>query len=516
MKKAILYARVSSDEQAREGKTSLKTQVKACRDYAEKNGLDIPDETFVVTDDFTGTVPIESRPNGKTAYQMLLDGRADVLVAYRMDRLTRPPEEGDEWDIPVLIRGLAKLGKEIHLVNRGRIGTTFVELLMATFDAKGGGDERRTDLERMRIGHLEKAKSGRVPGKGRRLFGYYYGDGTYNIDKVESPIIQQIFDWYVNGRDGEKMSLRAIALYLTQHGVQTARDRDGAKRPKRQYGLWYLSNVRRLLQHPAYKGEWHYHDGLSGETVIVPIPPIVDVRTWKRAQTLLKLNKEYAARHSTPGRYILRGMIHCATCHKTFIGRIESDHLYYRPNCSADAPYPASHEHEIVARVIEEAAWDYVLHLILSDDLENILADLAGNSDKLEGEYQAKIAQVNADLAAVEAEAVNLVEAIAQVGGAVGDALHKRIEATNEKSTKLLQQREELEQGRPSFVADDVAAYLELRRKLAQGIENATQETKRRRFEEIELYVNVKDGYATITSLFPGIVMSNVNLHPHD
>jgi hypothetical protein len=50
---------------------------------------------------------------------MLRSGAADVLIAYRIDRIVRPPEDGDEWDMPILIRGLAKLGKEIHTLDRG-------------------------------------------------------------------------------------------------------------------------------------------------------------------------------------------------------------------------------------------------------------------------------------------------------------------------------------------------------------------------------------------------------------
>ena len=41
-KQAVLYCRVSTTEQADEG-NSLTTQEKACREYAIKNGFDVPD-----------------------------------------------------------------------------------------------------------------------------------------------------------------------------------------------------------------------------------------------------------------------------------------------------------------------------------------------------------------------------------------------------------------------------------------------------------------------------------------
>jgi DNA invertase Pin-like site-specific DNA recombinase len=121
-KRAVIYARVSTDEQADKG-YSLQSQVEACGKYAHDHGLEIaggryfdkvaktlvdePNENTVsircFIDDYTGTVPIESRPEGRKAYEMLRNNQADVLIAYRIDRIVRPPEDGDEWDMPILI-----------------------------------------------------------------------------------------------------------------------------------------------------------------------------------------------------------------------------------------------------------------------------------------------------------------------------------------------------------------------------------------------------------------------------
>ena len=103
-------------------------------------------------DDYTGTVPIEARLEGCKAYAMLADGEADALIAYRIDRIVRPPEEGDEWDMPILIRGLAKLGKELHTCDRGQLSTSFADLLIAMLDAKSAGHERRKLMERSSAG----------------------------------------------------------------------------------------------------------------------------------------------------------------------------------------------------------------------------------------------------------------------------------------------------------------------------------------------------------------------------
>jgi DNA invertase Pin-like site-specific DNA recombinase len=90
---------------------------------------------------------------------LLQSGAADVIVAYTIDRFVRPPEDGDEWDMPILIRGLAKLGKEIHTVRRGKLNTNFADLLIALLDARKAGEERRDIRERSMRGK-RKSKIG--------------------------------------------------------------------------------------------------------------------------------------------------------------------------------------------------------------------------------------------------------------------------------------------------------------------------------------------------------------------
>ncbi|NTU64135.1 MAG: recombinase family protein, partial [Chloroflexi bacterium] len=156
-KRAVIYCRVSTDEQAERG-YSLPSQLEACERYARDHGMEVID-TF--KDDYTGAVPLETRPDGRKAYDLLRSGGADVLIAYRIDRIVRPPEDGDEWDMPVLIRGLAKLGKEIHVCNRGELKTDFASLLIAMLDARKAGEERRDIVERTKRGKDRKASSGK-------------------------------------------------------------------------------------------------------------------------------------------------------------------------------------------------------------------------------------------------------------------------------------------------------------------------------------------------------------------
>ncbi len=167
--RAVIYCRVSTEEQKRRG-TSLDKQEDVCSRYAASHGFQIVGK---FKDDYTGTVPIECRPEGGKAFTMLTSGAADALIVFSIDRLVRPKEDGDEWDIPIIVRRLAKTRKEIHCTDTGRIDNSFVGLLIAVFGGRGAGDERRRMLARMTDGKVRKARvSNKWVGTSRAPYGY--------------------------------------------------------------------------------------------------------------------------------------------------------------------------------------------------------------------------------------------------------------------------------------------------------------------------------------------------------
>lgn len=76
MTKALIYARVSTDEQAEHG-YSLRHQTEACQRYADIHGLDVVD---IISDDYTG-MKIE-RPGFSELLSKLSNGQADTVIVY--------------------------------------------------------------------------------------------------------------------------------------------------------------------------------------------------------------------------------------------------------------------------------------------------------------------------------------------------------------------------------------------------------------------------------------------------
>src|SRR5215203_4666491 len=85
-RKAILYARVSTDEQARNG-YSLAQQIEALRDYAAREGYDVLEE---VTDPGQSGASLE-RPGMDRVRDLVAGGSISVVLAQDRDRFAREP-----------------------------------------------------------------------------------------------------------------------------------------------------------------------------------------------------------------------------------------------------------------------------------------------------------------------------------------------------------------------------------------------------------------------------------------
>ena len=83
-KRAIVYARVSSDQQ-RDSGSSLDTQAAACLALAEREGYSV---LAVVQESFSGA-ELWARPKLGQVREQIRNREIDALICYTVDRLTR-------------------------------------------------------------------------------------------------------------------------------------------------------------------------------------------------------------------------------------------------------------------------------------------------------------------------------------------------------------------------------------------------------------------------------------------
>ena len=517
-KKAILYARVSTDDQADRG-YSLPSQLEAMRRYAAAQSFDVAAE---ICDDYSGATPIEFRPEGRKAHAMLQAGAADVLVAYSMDRIVRPPEDGDEWDMPILIRGLAKLGKEIHTVSRGKLNTNFADLLIALLDARKAGEERRDIRERSIRGKRAKAKAGRVIGV-RAPYGYRHlrdehGKAiTLIADETTGRIVKLIFTWYVKGDEkGRPLTARAIALRLTNMRVPTPDTlQRGYGFRKRTPGVWGVNSIIKILDRETYAGTWHYglferkagrksyNQGDGRNAIAVTVPAIIERRLWEQAQARRRRNIQMAMRNCKRN-YLLRGMIRCGECDTAMTGR-------YVPNKTPVTYYDCGQHRNLFPEeqrcqsrmvrtdAIEADVWDSIEELFADPDrFADKLKQAQQNEEDAQRPIREKLQITEDFIQQAHGDADKIARALrnAEEGGAVYDSLKRDEKEVNGRLIELAKKREDLvsELEARQSVDDSIETIGQFAEDVRTGMDNPDFDCKRRILERLRVKVTVVAG----------------------
>lgn len=409
IKRAVIYCRVSTDEQAKG--YSLPTQLEACRQYAESHGFEV---VASFKDDYSGATPIELRPEGRKAYEMLARGEADALIVYRVDRLVRPPEDGDEWDIPILIRGLAKVGREIHTIDRGKLETSFAGLLIAVLDGKSAGDERRKIMERSIRGRKAKANEKWV-GSGYAPYGYAkVGKGKHTeivICETEAKNVRRIFNLYLGLNGAPRLSTSRIAeLFHTEKIPVTGR---GA--PNKMG--WHSSTIQRIITNRACVGEFRY----AGQMLSLPDKAIIDRDVFDAAQAQRATNHEKSKRNARYD-YLMRGQVTCACglksqgAHTPYRDR---HYLYYVcQRRSHDKHLRHCTENPVRADIVDGIVWDWLVSLLRNPDkMREGLTEYAARQRAQTEPNRQRLAEVIGLIADTEKQAARLATSIQNLSG---------------------------------------------------------------------------------------------------
>lgn len=421
-KRAVLYARVSTDDQADKG-YSLPSQLDACRKYAERLGYLVVAE---FQEDYTGAVPMYDRPEGKKLTAMLKRRDADAIIAYCIDRYYR-----DHVDLLVSVRQWLRAGIEVHACDMGKVESEHDIVLLI----KGwqGSDERKKIIERTSRGRNGKANAGKVVGNGKPPYGYEYAAGVLEIVETEAKIVRLFYHWYTNGDEaGVPLPACQIAQRLGMMGIAAPSASDGVKRRLvRGTNIWRVVTIMRILKSETYAGVWRYGkrigaNGKGGqrpesEQITVQVPAIVDHTTWEAAQARIEYNKQMSKRNCKR-EYLLRGMVRCAQCGHRMAGNAikNGKHRYYR--CGRQY-FAKLGEHVCVkirvnADVIENWVWEYVLDVMANRKrFEKALCDAQKSEQMASESKREQLAVVSEQIVESEAEAAKLAEAAMSITG---------------------------------------------------------------------------------------------------
>ena len=229
MKQAVIYARVSSKDQEREG-FSIPAQLKLLKEYALKHDLKVARE-FVDVE----TAKTSGRKQfGEMVRFFEKNPACRVVLVEKTDRLYRNFRDCvtlEDLDVEI---HLAKEGQVIDKDSKSQAKLVHgIQLVIARNYIENLREEVKKGLR-------EKAAQGLYPG--RAPFGYLNDKQTHNIipDPVKSPALKRIFELYASGQYS-LAELRKVILTET-----------GRKWPK--------SHLERTLKNPVYCGLFVWND----------------------------------------------------------------------------------------------------------------------------------------------------------------------------------------------------------------------------------------------------------------
>lgn len=292
---ALIYLRVSSDEQAKEG-LSLPAQLRECRRYCA-------DRSWVIAAEHQDV--LSGSRDDRPGYQALLtgarrlaaEGKHVAVVVMRLDRFGRRLAER--------IRSREEFkaaGVVTHSVREGGE----VSDLMANMLAVLAQEEVERLGDRVRDTRDHNVENGwHTPG--RPAWGYRWRPATDEErsqgaprsvlvpDEITAPYAREMFRMVASGTSPRAVALWAAGLSTEARGTR----------------LLAQVGIRLLLKSPVYVGR--FSDGERGRW-----EPLVDEQTWNTVQTRIGRAK----RRSGPisGEHLLTGLIACPTCGSKMAG----------------------------------------------------------------------------------------------------------------------------------------------------------------------------------------------------
>jgi site-specific DNA recombinase len=206
--RAILYTRVSTDEQARSG-YSLAQQLDALRDYAAREGYEILKE---VSDPGESGASLE-RPGMDRVRDLVAAGGVSVVLAQDRDRFSREPAYHY-----LLRREFEEYGTKIRALNDRGDDTPEGDLTDGILDQLGKY-ERAKIAERSRRGKLQKARQGKVMAGRRVKYGFMLNAtrDALLVDEEKMQVVRRIFRMV--GVEG--FSMNAIYNAFEREGIPT-------------------------------------------------------------------------------------------------------------------------------------------------------------------------------------------------------------------------------------------------------------------------------------------------------
>ena len=332
---AGIYKRVSTLDQKREG-FSLPEQEEKLREFCRFKGYEI----YKVYEDAGISAKNDKRPAYQEMIQDIKDKKINVIVAFKLDRLTR-----SVYDIEKLMKFVNDYECDIDCMADESNTTTSNGRMVMRIMTSVSQNEIEKCSERTKFGMVGAIKSGHIPN--RSPLGFKRDNKKLVPDPLTKDIVVRVFDLYLEGK-----SHQTIANIFNKEKVLGKTN-------------WYDTTIQKILSNELYKGDF-----VNGKRTKHPIyyedvaPPIVSKEKWNNCQYQKQRNARHYERTAT---YLFTNKLVCSKC-----GRFLGGSATTKKNGKKYYYYKCEHcKTSFKEQEIEENMLGSIIELTKTDELIN-------------------------------------------------------------------------------------------------------------------------------------------------
>ena len=312
--RCAIYTRKSTDEGLEKEFNTLEAQREAGENYIKsmkhQGWIALPDHY----DDGGFSGGNLKRPALKQLLSDVEKGKVDMIVVYKIDRLTR-----SLLDFAQLVQTFEKhhcsfVSVTQHFNTCDSMGKLTLNILLSFAQF-----ERELGAERVRDKIAASRKKGMWTG-GSVPLGYVLKDKKLIIDPEEAKIIRFVFEDYVRTRSELHTTQNVIAR---GYKPKERKLKDGRFRNKEEFNH---AMVNKILNNPLYLGKMPY----KGELYEGQHEAIISQELWDRTKNLKNENTGNAFRPSRSVKNsLLKGLLECECCGTMIPTRCKRGNKYY-------------------------------------------------------------------------------------------------------------------------------------------------------------------------------------------
>lgn len=428
---AVIYARYSSDKQTED---SIEAQVRACREYAARNHINISD---IYADE-----AISGKTAGRAQYQKMLrdceKGLFDTILIHKYDRIARNLGEHVNLEIKLKEKGITLIAtaQDFGNTNESKIMRALMWSLSEYYL-----DNLSSEVKK---GHRETALKGLHNG-GFAPFGYDIVNQTYVINELEAAYVKRIFNAATN-----QEGFTNLIDEMQRAGI----------RGKRGKPIKY-PQIYEILKNEKYTGVYVYspsEERKRSERRNKPnairienaLPTIISKAQFAEVQRIMNERKQTGKK----ANYLCSGLVFCecgAKMHGMTSKRKGHEYRYY--TCSKHCGAPVVRMDEV-----DNAAYRY-LYTLLSEENQNRIADAlrqyqAGEGSRMDEFKQALAKRIEEKQKQYKALLANLSSAV--LPAEVVSDIAAQMQSIKEEIALL-----EATEPPKDFTVDQIRAWLE-------------------------------------------------------